>query len=85
MRFVLQDTIVSAIWATLYLAAGHFLPQELRSWVSSTMSTSPGCGVLLILGFAATILGIQRFGHYLSRRRASRLGTPAPIASEASV
>jgi membrane protein DedA with SNARE-associated domain len=85
LRFVLQDTIVSALWATLYLAAGRFLPGELRSWVSSTMSASPGCGVLLILGFAAAILGVQRFGGYLSRRRASRLGETAPIASGAIV
>ena len=85
MRFLLQDTIVSGLWATLYLAAGHFLPRELRSWVSSTMNASPGCGLLLILGFAAAILGVQRFGRYLSHRRASRLGAPAPIASEAIV
>jgi membrane protein DedA with SNARE-associated domain len=84
MRFVLQDTIVSALWATLYLAAGHFLPRELRLWVSSTMSSSPGCSVLLILGLAVVILGFQRFRRYLSDRRASRLGTPASIASEAN-
>jgi membrane protein DedA with SNARE-associated domain len=83
VRFVMQDTIVSGLWAFLYLAAGRFLPRELRSWVSSTMSASPGRGVLLILGFAAAILGVQRFGRYLSRQRASRPGEPAPIASGA--
>ena len=85
IRFVLQDTIVSGLWAILYLAAGRILPRELRIWVSSTMSASPGWGVLLILGFTAVILGVQRFRHYLSRRRASRLGTQAPIACGAIV
>ncbi|MGO9939601.1 MAG: DedA family protein [Terracidiphilus sp.] len=82
-RFVLKDTIASGIWAIIYLAVGHFLPRELRSWVSSTMNSSLGCGVFLILGIAAAILGFSRFGRYLSRRRASRLGVPASTASGA--
>jgi membrane protein DedA with SNARE-associated domain len=84
LRFVLLDTIASGLWAILYLAAGRLLPQQLRSWFSSSMSASPGCGIFLILGFAA-ILGVHRFGRYLSRRRDSRLGVPAPIASGAIV
>jgi len=85
LRFVLLDIIVSGLWAILYLAGGHFLPRQLRSWLSSTMSASPGCGIFLILGFAAAILVVPRFGRYLSRRRASRLGAPAPVASGAMV
>ncbi len=85
LRFVLLDTVVSGLWAILYLAAGHFLPRQLRSWISSTMSASPGWGIFLILGFAAAILGVPRFLAYLSRRRASLLGVPAPIASGAIV
>jgi membrane protein DedA with SNARE-associated domain len=85
LRFVLLDIIASGLWAILYLAAGRFLPQQLRSWVSSTMNASPGCGLFLILGFAAAILVVSRFGRYLSRRRASRLGVPAPIVSGAVV
>jgi len=71
--------------AILYLAAGHFLPRQLRSWISSTMSASPGFGIFLILGFAVAILGVHRFRCYLSRRRASRLGTLAAIASRTIV
>jgi membrane protein DedA with SNARE-associated domain len=82
LRFVLLDMVASGLWAILYLAAGHFLPRQLRSWLSSTMSASPGRAICLILGFAAAILVAPRFGRYLSRRRASRLGVPAPIASE---
>jgi membrane protein DedA with SNARE-associated domain len=85
LRFVVLDTVVSGFWAILYLAAGHFLPRQLRQWLSSTMSASPGCGILLILGFAAAILVFPRFVRYLSRRRVSRLGVPAPIVSGASV
>ena len=85
LRFVLLNTIVSGIWAIIYLAAGHFLPRELRSWVSSTMNSSPGCGIFLISGIAAAILGVSRLGRYLSRRRASRLGVPDLIASGAIV
>jgi membrane protein DedA with SNARE-associated domain len=85
LRFVLLDIIVSGLWATLYLAAGRFLPQQLRSWVSSTMSASPVCGIFLILGLAAALLVVPRFGRYLSRRRASQLGAPALIASGAIV
>jgi len=85
LRFVLLDTIVSGLWAILYLAAGRFLPQQLRSWASSTMSASPGCGIFLILGFAGAILAAHRFGSYLSRRRAFRLGVPAPVGSGAIV
>ena len=81
LRFVLLDAIVSGLWAILYLAAGHFLPRQLRSWLSSTMSASPGFGIFLILGFAAAILGVPRFLRYRSRRRASRVGLPAPITS----
>jgi len=85
IRFVVLDTIVSVLWAILYLAAGHFLPRQLRSWISSTMSASPGFGIFLILGFAVAILGVHRFRCYLSRRRASRLGTLAAIASRTIV
>jgi membrane protein DedA with SNARE-associated domain len=85
IRFVVLDTIVSGLWAMLYLAAGHFLPRQLRSWISSTMSASPGFGIFLILGFAVAILGVHRFRCYLSRRRASRLGTLAAIASRTIV
>jgi len=85
LRFVLLDTIASGLWAILYLAAGRFLPQQLRSWVSSTMSATPGCGLFLILGFAAAILVFPRFGRYLSRCRASRLRVPSPTASGAIV
>ncbi len=85
LRFVLLDIVVSGLWAILYLAAGYFLPRELRSWLSSTMSASPGCVIYLILGFAAAILGVPRFKRYLSRRRASRIGLPTPIASGAIV
>jgi membrane protein DedA with SNARE-associated domain len=85
IRFVLLDIIASGLWAILYLAAGRFLPQPLRSWISSTMNASPGCGLFLILGFAATILVVPRFGRYLSRRRASRLGVPPAIISGAVV
>jgi len=85
LRFVLLDTIASGLWAILYLAAGHFLPRQLRLWVSSTMSASPGVGIFLILGFTAAMLGIPRFARYLSSRRASRLAAQAPIASGAIV
>jgi membrane protein DedA with SNARE-associated domain len=85
LRFVLLDTIASGLWAILYLAAGRFLPQQLRSWFSSAMSASPHCGILLILGFAATLLVLPRFGRYLSRRRASLAGAPAATASGAIV
>jgi hypothetical protein len=47
------------------------------------MSSSPVCGIFLILGFAVAIPVVPRFGRYLSRRRASRLGMPTPIASGA--
>jgi membrane protein DedA with SNARE-associated domain len=82
LRFVLLDMIVSGLWAILYLAAGHFLPRELRSWLSSTMSASPGCAFCLIVGFAAAILGVPRFARFLSGRRASRPRAAATIASE---
>jgi membrane protein DedA with SNARE-associated domain len=85
LRFVLLDTIASGLWAILYLAAGRLLPQQFRSWFSSAMSASPHCGIFLILGLAAAILVVPRFGRYLSRRRASRLGVPSPIASGAIV
>jgi membrane protein DedA with SNARE-associated domain len=85
LRFVLLDIIASGLWAILYLAAGRFLPPQLRSWVSSMISASPGCGLFLILGFAAAIIVVPRFGRYLSRRCASRLGAPPPIASGAIV
>lgn len=84
LRFVLLDTIVSALWAILYLAAGRFLPRELRSWVSSAMSASPGCAIFLILGFAAATLGVHRFGSYLGRRRASRREVPPSLLLEQS-
>jgi membrane protein DedA with SNARE-associated domain len=83
VRFVVLDAIVSGLWATLFLTAGSFLPGQLRSWLSSAMSASPGYGILLILGFAAALLGISRFRRYLSRRSASRLGVPAPVVSGA--
>jgi len=82
-RFVLLDTIVSGLWALLYLAAGHFLPGQLRLWISSTMSASPGFGIFLIFGFTTAIFGIHRLRCYLSRRSASQLRVPAPAASEA--
>jgi membrane protein DedA with SNARE-associated domain len=85
LRFVLLDIVVSGLWAILYLAAGRFLPQQLRSWVSSTMSASPARCIFLILGFAAAILVVLRFGRYLSRRRASLLGVPVSTASGAIV
>lgn len=85
LRFVLLDILVSGLWAILYLAAGRFLPQQLRSWVSSTMSASPISGIFLLLGFAAVLFVVPRFGRYLSRRRASRSAAPAPIASGAVV
>jgi membrane protein DedA with SNARE-associated domain len=85
LRFVLLDIVVSGLWAILYLAAGRFLPQQLRSWVSSTMSASPVSSIFLLLGFAAAILVVPRFGRYLSRSRASRSAAPAPIASGAVV
>jgi membrane protein DedA with SNARE-associated domain len=82
-RFVVLDTIAAGVWAFLYLAAGRFLPQELRAWLSSTMSASPGRSIILILGFAAAILVVPRFWRYLSCRRASRPDAPRPCASEA--
>jgi membrane protein DedA with SNARE-associated domain len=81
-RFVLLDIIVSGLWAILYLAAGHFLPRELRLWLSSAMSASPGGAFCLILGLAAAVLGVPRFARFLTGRRASRAGAGAPIASE---
>jgi len=42
IRFVVLDTIVSVLWGDSLSAAGHFLPRQLRSWISSTMSASPG-------------------------------------------
>ena len=68
LRFVLLDVIVSGLWAILYLAAGHFLPRQLRLWLSSTMSASPGYGILLVLGFAAAFLVVPRFVRYPLRR-----------------
>ena len=53
--------------------------------VSSTMNASPGCGVFLIPGIPAAVLGASRLGRYLSRRRAFRLGVPDSIASGAIV
>jgi membrane protein DedA with SNARE-associated domain len=82
LRFVLRDTIASGIWAMIYLAAGRFLPRELRLWLSSIMSASPGTGIPLVLGIVAVFLGVSRLGRYLNRRRASRLGVPDSIASE---
>jgi membrane protein DedA with SNARE-associated domain len=82
LRFLLLDIIVSGSWAILYLAAGHFLPRELRSWLSSTMCASPAGAICLILGFAVAILGIPRFARLLSDRRASRPNVPGPVASE---
>jgi membrane protein DedA with SNARE-associated domain len=82
LRFVLLDIIASGLWAFLYLAAGRFLPREVRAWLSSTMSASPGRGILLVLGFTAAILLVPRFWRYLSRRRASRPEAPAPVASD---
>jgi membrane protein DedA with SNARE-associated domain len=82
LRFVVLDIIVSGLWAFLYLAAGRFLPRELRAWLSSSMSASPGRSILLVLGIADALLVIPRFWRYLSRRRASRPEAPAPCASE---
>jgi len=82
LRFVVLDIIVSGLWAFLYLAAGRFLPRELRSWLSSTMSASPGRGIFLVLGFAVVILVVPRFWHYLSRGRTSRPEAPLPSASD---
>lgn len=83
LRFVLLDTIISGLWAILYLAAGHFLPRELRLWLSSAMSASPGGAFCLILGLAAAVLGVPRFARFLSARRASRPRAGTPVASEA--
>jgi membrane protein DedA with SNARE-associated domain len=88
MRFALLDTIVSGIWAIIYLAAGHFLPRELRSWVSSTMSASPGCGIFLTLGLIAVVFGALRFRRHLTERSTRRLVklpavTSGPIVSGA--
>jgi len=49
------DTIVSVLWAILYLAA--VIPSKATPVMdSSTMSASPGFGIFLILGFAVAIL-----------------------------
>ena len=81
LRFVLLDIVVSGLWAILYLAAGHLLPRQLRLWLSSTMSASPGFGILLLLGLIAAILAAPRFRRYLSSRRAARRGLATPIAT----
>lgn len=81
IRFVLLDTIVSGLWAFLYIVAGHFLPRELRLWISSTMSASQGWDIFLIFGFATVIFGVFQFGRSLFRRRASRIGLTTHIGS----
>jgi len=85
MRFMLLDIIASGLWAMLYLAAGRFLPQHLRLWVSSAISNSPVCAIILILGFAGAVCVVPRFGRYLPRRLASRFGEPDSGASGAAV
>jgi membrane protein DedA with SNARE-associated domain len=82
LRFVLLDIIASGLWAFLYLAAGRFLPQQLRSWVSSTMSVSPARGIMFVLTFAAVLLVVPRLGSFVSRRRVSRLEVTNPIVCE---
>lgn len=77
LRFVLLDIIASGLWAILYLVAGRFLPNQLRTWFSSTLGASPVCGIIPILGFGAVLFIASRFGLYLSRRRTSPLGVPA--------
>jgi membrane protein DedA with SNARE-associated domain len=81
VRFMVQDTVASAVWATLYLAAGYFLPQHLRSYLCSFASTSPGCVILLTLGLTAAVLGAFRFRRHLAKRRARRLVKLPPITS----
>jgi membrane protein DedA with SNARE-associated domain len=81
-RFVLTDTIVSALWSSLFLATGHFLPLQLRSGLSSAMTAAPGWSIFLVLGFAAAFLGASRFRHHLARRSSSRRGISAPVASQ---
>ena len=83
LRFVVLYIVSSGLWAFLYLAAGRFLPRELRAWLSSTMSASPSRSIFLVLGFAAAIIVVPRFWRFLSHRRASRPEASAPIASEA--
>jgi membrane protein DedA with SNARE-associated domain len=73
VRFMVQDTIASAVWATLYLTAGYFLPQHLRSCLCSFLSTSPGSAVLLTLGLTAAVFGAFRFRRHLAKRSARRL------------
>jgi len=82
VRFILQDTVASALWASLYLSVGYFLPQRLRSHLCSFVNTSPGCAILLTLGLTAAVLGALRLGLHMAKRRARRLVDPSPNASE---
>jgi membrane protein DedA with SNARE-associated domain len=88
VRFMVQDTVASALWASLYLTAGYFLPQHLRSNVCSLVSTSPGCAILLTLGLTAAVFGAFRFRRHLAKRSTRRLaklppGTSRPAVSDA--
>jgi membrane protein DedA with SNARE-associated domain len=88
VRFMLQDTIASAVWATLYLTAGYLLPQHLRSCLCSFVSTSPGGVILLTLGLTAAVFGAFRFRRGLAKRSTRRLVklpliTSGPIVSGA--
>jgi len=81
VRFMVQDMIASAVWATLYLTAGYLLPQQLRSWLCSFVSTSPGGVILLTLGLTAAVFGAFRFRRHLAKRGARRIVKLPPSGS----
>ena len=82
VRFVMADTIASALWTSTYLAAGHLLPLQIRSHLHSALSTSPGWGILFMLGIAAAVFGASRLRHYRIRRRTPQVAELPVIASE---
>lgn len=67
VRFMVQDTIASTLWASLYLIGGYFLPQHLRSYLCSFVSAAPGGVILLALGLAAAVLGAFRFRQHFTQ------------------
>ena len=85
VRFMVQDTIASAVWATLYLTAGYLLPQHLRSGLCSFVSTSPGGFILLTLGLTAAVFGAFRYRRHLAKRGARRLVKLPPSGSGPNV
>jgi membrane protein DedA with SNARE-associated domain len=84
-RFVLLDTAASVLWTSVYLVAGFFLPQRVRSVIDSCLTASPMGLIFLLLGLTAAWLGIHRIKQRASNGGESEPGVACGIASESGI